>query len=256
MKLMKNPLLFLLPGLILAGIALAQQRVELRIIVVTQKAKAQLILKQLNGGAHFKELAREHSLGPNAKAGGDVGKINIDKLRPEFRAAVAKLAPGDFSDIIRIGELFSILQVIPKPGQAKEKSPVKSGASVGSSLKPGWETLNKEVKQLYRQGKYQQGLELAREALRLAEETSGPDHLNVANSLNDMALLLYVRGEYARAEPLFNRSLTIWEKNLGPDHPYVATVLENMVALYKKMGRQADAQKAKARARAIRSKKR
>lgn len=258
MKLIRNPLLFLLSCLILATVALAQQRVELRIIVLGGRAKAEQILEQLKAGADFKQLAQEHSLGPSAKAGGDVGTISIDKLRPRFRAAVAELEPGSFTDVIKIGELFSILQLVPEGGRVKaeKKLPATSGISPKPSQRSDWEELNKKVKQLYRQGKYQQGLRLARDALRLAEGTNGPNHPNVATSLNDLALLFYAQGKYAQAEPLFKRSLAIWEKDLGPDHPYLATVLENMAELYKRMGRQADAQKAKARARSIRSKKR
>ena len=50
----------------------------------------------------------------------------------------------------------------------------------------------------------------------------GPDHPNVATSLNNLAELYRNQGKYAEAEPLYKRSLAIREKALGPDHPDVA----------------------------------
>ena len=50
----------------------------------------------------------------------------------------------------------------------------------------------------------------------------GPDHPDVAASLENLASLYEPKCRYADAEPLFRRSLAIHEKALGPDHPDVA----------------------------------
>ena len=76
----------------------------------------------------------------------------------------------------------------------------------------------------------------------MAEEIVGPDHPDVATSLNNLALLYYTQGEYAAAEPLYKRALQIDEKALGPDHPSVATSLNNLAALYRATGRNLEAQ--------------
>ena len=68
------------------------------------------------------------------------------------------------------------------------------------------------------------------------ERALGPDHPNVATSLNNLAVLYKTQGRYADAEPLYKRSLAIREKALGPDHPDVATSLNNLAALYKNSG--------------------
>ena len=61
-------------------------------------------------------------------------------------------------------------------------------------------------------------------ALAIREKALGPDHPDVAVSLNNLAGLYAYQGRYADAEPLFKRALAIREKALGPDHPDVATI--------------------------------
>ena len=65
------------------------------------------------------------------------------------------------------------------------------------------------------------------------EKALGPDHPDVATSLNNLALLYDNQGRYADAEPLYKRSLAISRKALGPDHPDVATSLNNLAELYE-----------------------
>ena len=82
----------------------------------------------------------------------------------------------------------------------------------------------------------------------------GPEHPNVALSLNNLAGLYHDLGNYAEAEPLYRRALTIVEKALGPEHPNVATTLENYAALLRETGRADEAGEMEARAKAIRAK--
>ena len=94
-----------------------------------------------------------------------------------------------------------------------------------------WENINKEVMQLYRAGNYERAVVVAKKALEVAEKNAGPDHADVARSLNNLASLYQTQGQYARAEPLYQRALAISEKALGPDHPDVATSLNNLASL-------------------------
>ena len=59
----------------------------------------------------------------------------------------------------------------------------------------------------------------------------------------------------AEAEPHYKRALAIIEKALGPEHPDVAQSLENYAALLRKTGRDDEAVKLEARAKAIRAKR-
>ena len=119
-----------------------------------------------------------------------------------------------------------------------------------------WDTLNKEVMRLYQAGDYKRATVIAEKALKVAEENVGPDHPDVAASLNNLALLYEAQGEYAKAEPLYKRSLAIKEKTLGPDHPDVATSLENLAGLYRSTDRPKLAEPLEARAAKIRAIKR
>jgi tetratricopeptide (TPR) repeat protein len=91
-----------------------------------------------------------------------------------------------------------------------------------------WKILNQECTDLYRAGKYDRAVVVAQKALQVAEQNVGPDHPDVATSLNSLAELCRTQGDYAKAEPLYKRSLAIWEKALGPDHPDVAMSLNNL----------------------------
>src|SRR5437879_5018578 len=61
-----------------------------------------------------------------------------------------------------------------------------------------WQVLNQETMQLFQQGKYDRAIVLGREALELAEENVGPDHPDVAASLNNLAELYRTQGDYAK----------------------------------------------------------
>src|SRR5262249_61287347 len=73
-------------------------------------------------------------------------------------------------------------------------------------------------------------------SLAIYEKAFGPDHPEVALSLNNLAALYYSQGRYADAETLFKRSLAIREKALGPDHPDIALSLNILAQLYDKQG--------------------
>ena len=86
-------------------------------------------------------------------------------------------------------------------------------------------TLTQQIIQLYKQGRYSEAIPFAQRLLTISEPL-GPDHPDVANSLNILGFLYRFQGRYAEAEPLFKRALAIREKALGPDHPDVAHIAE------------------------------
>ena len=88
-------------------------------------------------------------------------------------------------------------------------------------------------------------------ALEVAEQNVGPNHPDVAGSLNNLALLYKTQGHYAQAEPLYKRALAIVEKSLGPDHPYVAVSLNNLAGNYRAMNRNDEAEPLEQRAARI-----
>ena len=74
------------------------------------------------------------------------------------------------------------------------------------------------------------------EMQQILEANLGPEHPDVATTLNNLAGLYKSMGEYEKALPLYKRALEIYEKVLGPEHPSVATMLNNLAGLYKSMG--------------------
>ena len=81
-----------------------------------------------------------------------------------------------------------------------------------------WDILNDEVKELYRTGQYARAVVVGKKALKVAEEIVGPDHPDVAASLNNLALLYDTQGQYAAAEPLYKLALSIeaWSRQDRP----------------------------------------
>ena len=85
-------------------------------------------------------------------------------------------------------------------------------------------------------GRYAKAQTFYENALAIREKALGPEHPDVAVSLNNLAALYDAHGQYSKAEPLYQRALGIWEKALGPEHPRVATGLNNLAELYRTQG--------------------
>ncbi len=75
----------------------------------------------------------------------------------------------------------------------------------------------------YQQGRYSDALPYATEALRLAEDEFGPDHLDTAIILNDLALLYQSQGNYAEVEPLYQSAFT----GRSPAYPHAHRLNSN-----------------------------
>ncbi len=91
-------------------------------------------------------------------------------------------------------------------------------------------------------GRHRQAAPFLERSLGIREKMLGPEHPDVASSLNNLANLYYVQGDYASAAPLHQRSLGIREKVLGPKHPEVATSLNNLALVYHDQGDSASAE--------------
>ncbi|MGH2372605.1 MAG: tetratricopeptide repeat protein [bacterium] len=101
------------------------------------------------------------------------------------------------------------------------------------------EYLNLQGRALHDAGDYRHAEEPLTQARAIREKALGPEHPNVAESLNNLAGLYHDQGQYAKAEPLYQRALAIAEKALGPEHPNVAQSLNNLAGLYYTQGQYA-----------------
>jgi tetratricopeptide (TPR) repeat protein len=83
---------------------------------------------------------------------------------------------------------------------------------------------------------------LLQRALAIREQALGPSHPDVAESLNNLAMIHYYRGMYEQAEPLYQHALSIREQVLGPQHHDTAQSLNNLANLYRNQGKYAQAE--------------
>ncbi|MGK9235053.1 peptidylprolyl isomerase [Inquilinus limosus] len=75
-----------------------QDQVKARHILVDSEEKAKDLIKQLEGGAKFEDLANANTTDPSGKdSGGDLGWFSKDQMVPEFADAAFKLEKGKFS---------------------------------------------------------------------------------------------------------------------------------------------------------------
>ncbi len=72
--------------------------VHARHILVKTKEEADAIIKQLDGGAKFEDLANQHTTDPSGKTtGGDLGYFAAGQMVPEFEKAAFALEPGSYT---------------------------------------------------------------------------------------------------------------------------------------------------------------
>jgi len=72
--------------------------VHARHILVKTKEEADAIIKELDGGAKFEDLADQHTSDPSGKGkGGDLGWFGPGQMVPEFEKAAMALEPGSYT---------------------------------------------------------------------------------------------------------------------------------------------------------------
>jgi parvulin-like peptidyl-prolyl isomerase len=75
------------------------------------KTQLQDLLKQINDGADFAELAKAHSACPSAADGGDLGFFKRRIMEPPFEKAAFELQVGQISDIVETTSGYHIIKV-------------------------------------------------------------------------------------------------------------------------------------------------
>lgn len=77
--------------------AATEDEVKARHILLASEQDARAVIRELEGGTDFQELAREKSIGPSRESGGDLGFFRRARMVAEFSEAAFALAPGEFS---------------------------------------------------------------------------------------------------------------------------------------------------------------
>ena len=101
------------------------------------------------------------------------------------------------------------------------------------------------------QGRYAEAEPLYQRALALREQALGPDHPEVAHSLNNLAGSTGRRGATPRPSPSTSGPWPSASRRWGPTHPQVADSLNNLAVLYHAQGRYGEAEPLYQRALAV-----
>ncbi|MBK1723411.1 peptidylprolyl isomerase [Thiocystis violacea] len=75
----------------------ARTEYKARHILVKDEDEAKKIIKQLDKGGNFADLAKKHSQGPTGKDGGDLGWFDAKQMVAPFAEAVAAMKPGSYT---------------------------------------------------------------------------------------------------------------------------------------------------------------
>ena len=110
--------------------------VTLRIIVANSAEDAQRIIGRLNRNENFVALAAAESIDPSAASGGFLGKIALSSLRPELRAALQGLTPGQLSPVVQIPTGFAVLKLVEDadPSSTKAVNPSRIPALAATGI--------------------------------------------------------------------------------------------------------------------------
>lgn len=81
-------------------------------ILVKTEQEANVILYDLRHGKEFEEVAKEKSLCPSGKKGGDLGWFGKGQMVKEFEKAAFSLKPGELSKPVKTQFGWHIIKVI------------------------------------------------------------------------------------------------------------------------------------------------
>ncbi len=70
-------------------------------ILVKEEDQAKTIRKDIDNGKNFEALAKEHSIGPTGKNGGNLNWFDLASMVPEFSTALMVLSEGDVSQPVQ-----------------------------------------------------------------------------------------------------------------------------------------------------------
>jgi len=90
------------------------EEVRVRQIVTKTEEEAEKLRKMVLRGASFEELARKHSLGPEAKNGGDLGYFPRGRMPPAIEEACFKLWSSHVSRVAASPYGFHLFQLVDR----------------------------------------------------------------------------------------------------------------------------------------------
>jgi peptidyl-prolyl cis-trans isomerase C len=109
------------------------EEVRVRQIVTRTEEEAEKLRKEIMRGASFEELARKHSLGPEAKKGGDLGYFPRGRMPPAIEEACFKLWSSHVSRVAVSPYGFHLFQLVDRR-PARELTLEEAGEEIERKL--------------------------------------------------------------------------------------------------------------------------
>lgn len=116
------------------------------------------------------------------------------------------------------------------------------------------EKLNAEVVALYKAGKFDEAIPLAKRILEIREQALAPNHDLIVSALINLGQIYRARRKYGDARVYFQRILTIYEQSPTPDPAAISNLLDILAFLNYMQSNYGEAEKLYQRALAIREK--
>jgi serine/threonine protein kinase/Tfp pilus assembly protein PilF len=139
--------------------------------------------------------------------------------------------------------LASLGSVMFSMGRYAEAEPLfRQGLEINRVLHHGdhlavAEALNDVAMTLQRKNRdYKGARPLLEESVAIRTRLLGERHPDIAQGLNNLAMLYYRMKDFDRAEPMFRRAIAMNEELLGPQHPELSTSWSNLALLLRDKG--------------------
>jgi tetratricopeptide (TPR) repeat protein len=100
----------------------------------------------------------------------------------------------------------------------------------------------------YAFGELHQTEHLLEQVLKIQEKLLGPEHVELAQTLNNLGVLRHTQGRDAEAEAFYRWALEICEAHLSPQDPDMVSLMQNYAAFLQEVGRGLEAEIFKNRA--------
>ena len=182
---------------------------------------------------------------------------DYDAAKALLRDAAVSASEGR-DDLLAASAAAWMLYVVGSDQQRfKEANAVRGlGAALVARVQnelPHADWLNAEATLLDRASpRYAEAKAADQRAIAIQERALGPDHPELARSLNNYAIVLEETGDYPEALATHRRAEAIWQKALGPGHLLIAVSLGNQGNVLQDLGDFPGALAAQQRALALR----
>jgi peptidyl-prolyl cis-trans isomerase C len=91
-------------------------RAKARHILVDSKEVAESLKEDIEGGADFAAVAREHSSCPSSRSGGDLGEFGRGQMVPEFDQVVFSAEVGKTHGPVKTQFGYHLIEVTSRTG--------------------------------------------------------------------------------------------------------------------------------------------